>query len=290
MTKRGMLLAAWICCAVFAVAVRAEMRKDIEFAKPGGFSLTLDAYVPDGAGPFPTVIIVHGGGFARGDKQTYVPPLFEPLSQAGFAWFTINYRMHPQFKFPDAVEDVEAAIRFVKMHAKEYKVDLSRVVLMGESAGGALVSFVGVQNKSAIKLAAVVPFYGVHDWQQRAEEEAAGKVGPSIWREFFSVPAGNSPEAIKRMKEVSAASYIKKGLPPFLLVHGTGDMSVLYSWSPMFQAKLKAAGVPCDLITIPDGRHGMASWESFAPEYKDNVADWLATKLNAVQPQRGKMQ
>lgn len=278
MTKRSMLLGAWFCCAVFATAARAELRKDIEFAKPGGFSLTLDAYIPDGAGPFPTVIIVHGGGFARGDKQTYVPPLFEPLSQAGFAWFTINYRMHPQFKFPDAVEDVEAAIRFVKVHAKEYKVDLSRVVLMGESAGGALVSFVGVQNKSAIKLAAVVPFYGVHDWQQRSEEEAAGKVGPSIWREFFSVPAGSSPEAIKRMKEVSATNYIKKGLPPFLLIHGTQDAQVNYQQSVMMQQRMKKAGNVCDLITVEGGPHGMGVITKF-PDTKVKMIDWLKTTL-----------
>ncbi|MBS1791425.1 MAG: alpha/beta hydrolase [Acidobacteria bacterium] len=282
MTKRSLLLSVWICCAIFTTATRAEMRKDIEFAKPGGFSLTLDAYVPDGKGPFPTVIIVHGGGFARGDKQTYVPPLFEPLSQAGFAWFTINYRMHPQFKFPAPVEDIEAAIRFVKTHAKEYKVDLSRVVLMGESAGGALVSFVGVQNKSAIKLAAVVPFYGVHDWQQRAEEEAAGKVGPSIWREFFSVPAGNSPEAIKRMKEVSAATYIKKGLPPFLLIHGTEDTQVNYQQSVVMQQRMKQAGNVCDLITVTGGPHGMGVITKF-PDTKVKMIDWLRTtlKLNA---------
>ena len=63
--KRSLLLMAALGCALFAATARAEMRKDIEFAKPNGFSLTLDAYVPDGKGPFPTVIIVHGGGFAR---------------------------------------------------------------------------------------------------------------------------------------------------------------------------------------------------------------------------------
>ena len=59
MAKRSTLLAAWFCCALFAIAARAEMRKDIEFAKLEGVSLTLDAYVSYGAGPFPTVIIVH---------------------------------------------------------------------------------------------------------------------------------------------------------------------------------------------------------------------------------------
>ncbi|HEX8999552.1 MAG TPA: alpha/beta hydrolase [Blastocatellia bacterium] len=290
MPKRSTLLAAWFCCALFAVAARAELRKDIEFAKPNGFSLTLDAYVPEGAGPFPTVIIVHGGGFARGDKQTYVPPLFEPLTQAGFAWFTINYRMHPQYKFPDAIDDVEAAVSFVKAHAKEYKVDLRHVVLMGESAGGTLVSFVGVRNKSAIKLAAVVPFYGVHDWQQRAEEDAAGNPRPSVWREFFSVPPGNSPEAIKRMREVSATSYIKKGLPPFLLIHGTKDEQVNYQQSVMMQQRMKQAGNVCDLITVEGGPHGMGVINNF-PDTKVKMIVWLKNRLKVKTPSyRGAIQ
>lgn len=277
MSKRSTLLAAWFCCALFAVAARAELRKDIEFAKPNGFSLTLDAYVPEGAGPFPTVIIVHGGGFARGDKQTYVPPLFEPLTQAGFAWFTINYRMGPQYKFPDAIDDVEAAISFVNAHAKEYKVDLRSVVLMGESAGGTLVSFVGVRNKSSVKLAAVVPFYGVHDWQQRAEEDAAVN-RPSGWREYFSVPPGTSPEAIKRMREVSATSYIKKGLPPFLLIHSTTDEQVHYQQSVVMQQRMKQAGNVCELITVEGAKHGMTIITKF-PDTQVKMIAWLKTTL-----------
>lgn len=89
MMKRSLLLMAALGCALLAAEARAEMRKDIEFAKMDGVSLTLDAYAPDGKGPFPTAIIVHGGGFVRGGKQTYVPPLFKPLTQAGFMWFTI---------------------------------------------------------------------------------------------------------------------------------------------------------------------------------------------------------
>jgi alpha-L-fucosidase 2 len=277
MTKPTLSL---LCLTLLSLSLtaRAELRKDIEFAKADGVSLTLDAYVPDGAGPFPTVIIVHGGGFNKGDKQTYVPPLFEPLTEAGFAWFTINYRLYPQAKFPAPADDVEAAIKFVKEHAKEYKVDLRRVVLMGESAGGALVSYVGVRNRSALKLAAVVPFYGVHDWELRAQQEAEGKVGPSIWREFFGVPAGSSPAAVKRMREVSATSYIKPGLPPFLLIHGTADTQVNYQQSVELQKRMKAAGNVCDLITVEGGPHGMGVITKF-PETKVKMIEWLKKTL-----------
>lgn len=258
--------------------ISAKVHRDVEFARPGGVSLTLDAAIPDGPGPFPTVIIVHGGGFARGDKQTYVPPLFDPLSQAGFAWFSINYRLYPQVRFPAPVEDVEAAISFVRTHARQYRVDLGRVVLMGESAGGTLVSYVGVRQRSAIRLAAVVPFYGVHDWEQRAAEEAAGKVGQSIWRDFFSVPPGNSPAALARMREVSAVSYIRKGLPPFLLIHGTSDQQVNYQQSLTMQQLLRKAGNRCDLITVEGAPHGMAVITKY-PGTSERMIAWLKSIL-----------
>jgi len=278
MLKRSAVMTAVLACALVVTVARAEMRKDIEFAKPNGFSLTLDAYVPDGAGPFPTAIIVHGGGFARGDKQTYVPPLFEPLTQAGFTWFTINYRMHPQFKFPAPVDDIEAAIAYVKAHAEEYKVDLSRVVLIGESAGGALVSYVGVRNKSAIKLAAVVPFYGVHDWQERAEEEAAEWPCDEPDRQRREAGHRRGRCAVKRMREVSAATYIKKGLPPFLLIHGTEDNQVCYQQSVTMQQRMKQAGNVCDLITVEGGPHGMGVITKF-PDTKVKMIEWLKSTL-----------
>jgi acetyl esterase len=80
---------------------------------------------------------VHGGSRRHGDKQTFVKPLFEPLTNAGFAWFTINYRLAPAYHFPAPVDDVESAIRYVQSHAAEYKVDLKRIAITGESAGGA---------------------------------------------------------------------------------------------------------------------------------------------------------
>src|SRR6185369_3282474 len=156
---------------VFCACVHADLRKDIEYAKVGEASLTLDASVPEGPGPFPTAIIVHGGGFIRGDKQSYVQPLFPALTKANYTWFTINYRLAPQFKFPAATEDVERAIQFVRGHARQYKVDVTRIALIGESAGGQMASYVGAQNKPASQVAAVVVFYGVHDFISRVVEQ-----------------------------------------------------------------------------------------------------------------------
>ena len=77
-------------------AAAADLR-DIEYGEAAGVRLTLDAHVPDGAGPFPTAILVHGGGWVAGDKEQYITYIFQPLSDAGFAWFSVNYRLAPRF-------------------------------------------------------------------------------------------------------------------------------------------------------------------------------------------------
>jgi alpha-L-fucosidase 2 len=86
----------------------------VEYGHPGGKPLVLDLRVPDGLGPFPSVILVHGGGFDEGNKSTNVRPLFEPLANAGFAWFSIDYRTAPEFRSPQANKDMNAAIHWVK--------------------------------------------------------------------------------------------------------------------------------------------------------------------------------
>jgi pectinesterase len=127
--------------------LKGRVKTDIEYAQAGGESLKLDAFVPAGKGPFPAVIFVHGGGWSGGDKTGGNDPLFVPLAQKGFAWFTINYRLAPKHHHPAPVEDVEAAIRWVKAHAAEFKVDPQRLALVGESAGGQLVALAAVARK-----------------------------------------------------------------------------------------------------------------------------------------------
>ncbi len=135
---------------IFVIAVTAATliaapidKKDVEFGHPGGHALLLDLHIPDGPGPFPAAILVHGGGFDGGSKSTNCRPLFEPLANANFAWFSIDYRMAPEFRFPEAKDDIASAIRWLKANAREYRVDVSKIALIGESAGGFLVNYAG---------------------------------------------------------------------------------------------------------------------------------------------------
>src|SRR5437588_5668360 len=141
---------------MFAAAAFGVEQNDVEFARPGGVPLALDLKVPDGDGPFPVAIIVHGGSFSHGNKRSYVTPLFDALSNAGFAWFTINYRLAPDYQFPAAFDDVESAVLWVKGNAAKYHVDERRIALIAESAGGYLVAYAGTLPNPGAHVAAVV--------------------------------------------------------------------------------------------------------------------------------------
>jgi acetyl esterase len=257
-----------------ATAPAGEML-DIEFARPGGVSLTLDAYVPDGKGPFPTVIVVHGGGWVNGNKRSYVTPIFPVLTKAGFAWFTINYRLAPQYKYPAATEDVDAAIRWVRAHAKEYKVDTHRIALLGESAGGHLVAYAGIKRNKGAEVSAVIDFYGAHDLLKREQER--GEVTKNL-RDFLGVDKLDEA-GIAKLREASPIHYVRKGLPPFLLIHGTKDAAVPYDQSPLLCDALKKHGNQCEVFTVEGAPHGVGPWEKNPAfqGYKSKMIEWLRT-------------
>ena len=123
--------------------------------------LKLDAFLPRARTPVPAVILVHGGGWEAGDKTTYVTPLFEPLARAGLAWFSIDYRLTPAATHQDQLADVRQAIRFVRDEHARFNIDPARIVLVGESASGQIVTQIATEDSS---LAGVISFYGVYDF------------------------------------------------------------------------------------------------------------------------------
>jgi acetyl esterase len=259
--------------ALLVPAVQAGLQTDLEYGKAAGESLKLDLFVPDEDGPFPVCILVHGGGWTKGDKARLVKPLFEPLGKAGYAWVSINYRLAPAHKYPASVEDVETAIRWVKAHAAQYHLDVLRIALIGESAGGHLVALAGTRAQDDTRVAAVVPFYA----PTNLVSEGDGPLNPTL-AAYFGVTQNND-DTRKLLHEASPLTHVHPGLPPFLLVHGTADQLVDYDQSIKFQAALRAAHVPCELITVKDGRHGMANWAKLDSGYEKQVIAWLDQKL-----------
>ena len=246
---------------------------DIEYGKAGGQSLRLDAHVPDGAGPFPVVLVVHGGGWSGGDKTNWTAPFLDSLTKAGnFTWFSIDYRLAPTNRWPACFEDVQTAIRWVKTHAKEFKGDPDRLALLGYSAGGHLVCHAAVLAKDDTRVQAVVGFAAPTDMV--ADNERRGGLSSSMTNLLNRSKTIDEPTRAV-LREISPLTYVKPGLPPFLLVHGTEDKSVPYDQSIKFQAKLWENGVPCDLVTIKGAPHRINEWIKFDATYPARVIDWL---------------
>lgn len=262
MTRLALLL--------LAAAAFARDLNDVEFARPAGVPLTLDAWIPDGGPPRGAVILVHGGGWEAGDKRTYIRPWFEALAAAGIPWFTIDYRLAPRWKHPAAVEDIEVAVRWVQRRAREFHVDAGRLALMGESAGGHLAALAALRGR--VRVAALVSFYGVHDVPMWAEQR--GELPRNI-RQYLS---DTSPAA---QKEASPVQYVRKAQPPMLLVHGTADRGVPWQQSQRLCEAARRAGASCEMLLIEGAPHGVENWEK-EPRFqvwKPKVVEWLRRML-----------
>jgi len=256
---------------MLATGLRADLKSDVVYAEVSGETLKLDAFTPEGTGPFPVCILVHGGGWTKGDKHNNFRTLLGPLGEAGFVWFSINYRLAPKHRFPACVEDVDTAIRWVKAHASEYQGDVRRIALIGESAGGHLVSFSAARAKADTRVAAVVPFYAPNDLELQARQNL---LTPAWATTLFGITMMDEA-AWKTIREASPTNYVSSGMPPFLMVHGSADDRVAVTQSHLFQSKLKAARNTCDLLIVEGAGHGLVHWDKVDPGYKAKLILWL---------------
>jgi acetyl esterase/lipase len=279
--------------------IRAEVRRDIEYGTAGGEHLLLDANIPDGDGPFPIAILVHGGGWSSGDKagptkpndSADITPWFAPLSAAKFVWFSINYRLAPQHKWPAGFEDVETAIRWIKAHAAEFKGNPKRVALFGHSSAGHYVTYIATSGAAGAEVSAVVGFAPVTDLE--SDSERRGEVSSSL-QNLLGLPPPITAEARNVLRDLSPLQHVHAGMPPVLLIQGDADKTVPLAHTQAFYAKLRAAGVPCDLIALPGAGHRLTEWTKADPEWMEKVIAWLNRVMPAgprlLEPDQGREQ
>src|SRR5262245_30431717 len=235
-----------------ATAAAPRELNAIEYATPSGQSLRFDACIPAGDGPVAAAILVHGGGWVRGDRRVEVAPLFRPLTEAGIAWFSISYRFAANpLQFGDAISDVESAIRFVKSHAAEYRIDPNRLALIGESAGGQLAAMAALNRNQDLQVKGVVALYTPTDLVSLAtsspmvpEPLRAGLDG-TTWKALI----------LARLAQLSPIEHVRDGMPPFLLIHGTADRLVPFEQSSRMCERMKSAGASCELYPVSGAGH-----------------------------------
>jgi acetyl esterase/lipase len=224
-----------------------------------GVDVKADVYTPAGQGPFPIVVVVHGGGFVRGDKSD-MDGRSREIAAAGYVVFNANYRVIAQnVTFPAFVQDIHSAVKWIKYHAAEYKGDPERVAITGQSAGAYIASIVAVTPHIAelqhsgggldgvsSSVQAAIPFYGHQDLfiLDTVQRETAR----FIWGGKLTKKAAAL---------ASPVSYSDHYLP-MLLFHNEGDPIVPVAQSRSMFQHLTDAGIPAYYYEFPVSGHDLA--------------------------------
>lgn len=201
----------------------------------------------------PGVIVIHGGGWVEGDKESMLERFCLPFVRQGFVVANVEYRLAHVAAAPAAVGDVLEAAKWFRDRAADYKVDPNQIIVTGDSAGGHLAMMVGMAPESAglgptIKIAAIVNFYGISDLPDQLQ-------GPHL-QSYAVTWIPDQPDRMELAKKLSPVTYVRKGLPPLLSIHGDSDPTVPYDQSVRLTKELKTAGDQAELITVPGGQHG----------------------------------
>jgi alpha-L-fucosidase 2 len=234
----------------------------------------LDASFPMQGEAHPAVIVVHGGGWEAGDRRTYVNPLLALLESSPYVWFSIDHRLAPAHPYPAALEDVRAAIRWVHAHRAEFRVDPGRIFLVGESSGGHLVSLAGALESD--KLAGVVPFYGIHNFENWLLAEGTVRRNAG---QFLGVRAMDA-QTLPRIREASPVNHVHAAMPPYLCIHGEKDAGVPFTQSEEMCKAIQAKGGACQVFLLRGAGHGMENWERDPAHtaWKPVLLEWLAKR------------
>jgi acetyl esterase/lipase len=233
---------------------------DIRYGEVLGFRpLELDLYLPpDLDGPAPVVVYVHGGGWQRGSRRDPPPLLdadfYDQIAAQGLAVAAVDYRLSGEARFPAALEDVRAAVDWVRENASGYGLDAERVFLWGDSAGGHLALLAALCG-AAVR--GVVGWFPVTDLAGLAADVAdAGGVpdrGPdSREARLLGAPAASVPDLARQASPVTHAG---PGAPPVLLMHGTADDLVPAAQSVRLAEALRRAGAQVELELVPGASH-----------------------------------
>jgi len=237
-----------------------QVAANVTYLTSNNYESKLDVYSRRGATtPQPTVVYFHGGFWAAGSKEGSLMSLI-PWMEMGWNVVNVEYRLARIAPAPAAVEDCLCALRYLAAQAKTYNIDLTRLVVTGESAGGHLTLTSAMIPESAgldrqcagttpvPKVAAAVNWFGITDVADVIDGPNKANLAVT-W-------LGSLPNKDEIAKRVSPLTYVRPGLPPILTIHGDKDQLVPYSHATRLHEALTKAGVPNQLLTIPNGRHG----------------------------------
>src|SRR5436190_15600564 len=228
-----LLLVGAVFCAHAIAGTAPSVTRDLPYVTNGHPRQKLDLYLPAAGESRPLVVWIHGGAWKGGDKGQN-PAM--PLVQRGFAVASINYRLSQEAHFPAQLEDCKAAIRWLRAHAADYRINRDRFAAWGISAGGHLAALLGTTGDedafdkgenagTSSRVQCVV------DWAGPTDFEELGKTYTAAERDAPDSPitqllGGPIPQRLELARLASPIRHIRPGAPPFLIMHGERDTLV----------------------------------------------------------------
>jgi len=254
-----------------------------------GEGVTADVVVPEGEGPWPVLVYLHGGGWVAGSPKTHKKVGYR-FAEKGYLVFNIDYRMAPEHPFPAPFEDCVAAIRWAADAASSYGGDASRLAVGGDSAGGnlAAAAAIALADDPAVDVRAALLIYGVFDFARIGD---AGHIDPAMAESIPGLAAMG-----EQLIEMMVGSYLgddRTGerladprispvhgaakLPPSHIVCGAADP--LAAQAQALAERLAKAGVEYEQFIVDAMPHGYVQMEFF-PQARESI-DRMAAFLDA---------
>jgi acetyl esterase/lipase len=239
------------------------VERNVIYTDDSGPALGMDLYYPVAQrAPARLILFVHGGGFTSGDKS-FVNGMLElrAILDRGYVVASVNYRLAPRYPFPAAVQDVRHAVRHLRANARRYAIDPDWIGAWGLSAGGNLVSLLGVTGHEdeldddnrddnryegvSSRVQAVVDMFGPTDFRLLATT--------GLFDSYLNSPNAGREQLLAR---ASPVTYVTRDAAPFLIMHGDRDTVVPLEQSRLLYERLTAAGARAQLVVVRNAEHG----------------------------------
>jgi acetyl esterase/lipase len=305
--KRLLLILGSLALLVLTDAVSSQVgedafftRQEVIYGRKDGTALTMDIFTPKkDANGAAVVWVVSGGWFSS--HAAINPNVIGVLLKRGYTVFAVVHGSQPRYTIPEILPDIHRAVRFIRSHAQEYKIDPNRIGISGGSAGGHLSLMQGTTgdegNKEAkdpidrvsSRVQAVACFFPPTDFLNYGVkgEDAIGRgvlanfKAPFDFRSFDpnsrSFERITDEEKIKDLgRKISPITHISPDDAPTLIIHGDKDKLVPIQQAEIFLEKLKGAGVPAELVARKDAVHG---WKEMLQDVS-LFADWFDKHLS----------
>lgn len=259
-------------------------KKNITYTAYGERKLHLDLFFPSKMylRKFPAVILVHGGGWQSGDRSMETP-MAQRLAAEGYVTATVEYRLSPEAKYPAAIYDLKAAVRWLRANAKKYNIDIKKIAAYGCSSGGHLVSFLGTTNGNkkfegngwnlnySSRIQAVIDIDGILDFTDPAE---SGKdndpAKPSVGKLWLDYSFKENPEI---WIEASPITHVDKNTPPFIFINSS--LERFHAGREILIEKLNTFDTYSEVHTIPNTPHPFWLFHPWFEETFDHIRLFL---------------